>query len=207
MVIIDDQPQMLGRFARNFESLGFRVTPIVISRGDIDACFHNGHINKAMLAREIAALSADPDAWSKLQQREALGHFEYGAKNKSELRELLSTLNPDVILSDERMRLERSSIASEEEMRADDNVLCGADVMAMSKDLLPKVPRAIHTMIYDAQIKPVPKSEILKATRQGHMLFAKDDYEDRQQPQCEQIAAWFKDKLAEKSRTGTSQKR
>ena len=196
LVIIDDQPAMLGRFVKNFEAQGYRVTGVLVAHPENDRFFVNGRIDKQALADDIETSKAQDNAWSIRRHREDLPKFDYGVTSKSELRKLLLELKPDLILSDERMRLDRKNTADEETMRRDDNVVRGTDVMHMAAELFPNAPRAIHTAIYDANFKPVPREQEQKARAEGYGFFAKDDYEDAEQPQAARIGKYFKDQFA-----------
>lgn len=70
----------------------------------------------------------------------AIGQCDYGIKTPEEARNLLRTLKPDCILSDNEMR--------DADDVSEGTALMGTDIMALAASLYPTVPRAMHTSLF-----------------------------------------------------------
>lgn len=116
---------------------------------------------------------------------EAVAECDYGVHRKDEVKQLLSQIKPDAVLSDMNMRNPQQSGTTAEQQAADPDVIMGDHVMAMVKAFDATIPRAVHTTKLDTQDSwPEARKEAKRSERHaaqavaeqnGYRLFSKDE--------------------------------
>lgn len=172
LVLFDDEPKLLVRYARDFRVLGYDVYPVLVLPEDREFdkdLFAGGRLkqdftdeekelmadfrwqDKQVKLRSVGSALADAEKRTPTNSRyseegeyyRALQQIPYGVTNKEEAADLLRELKPDCVLSDYQMRQEDYVPAGSE--------LIGDDVMALAKEICPEATRAIHTGMYRAR--------------------------------------------------------
>lgn len=172
LLICDDDPQLLVRFAAQYRARGYDVVPVLVSDGYHDQLMKDGRIKQGEMpsddplsepahrdpqstvadqlvhARNVAKYNANDKYAEEVARFEAMQQIERGVTSKTQLRAIMQEVKPDFVLSDREMRRPMDPDMPAAQQAVEDDVILGDHVMAMVAALLPNVPHAIHTGQY-----------------------------------------------------------
>jgi hypothetical protein len=176
LLICDDDPVLLVRFAAQYRARGYDVIPVMVSSGFEDRLMQDGRMKQGedvaplnafeepthkdpvstvaselAHARDVAKYNSGEEYAARVTRFEAMQQITYGVVSKTQLRALMQEVKPDFVLSDREMRRPADPDIPAQEQAEDDDVLLGEHVMAMAAAVFPSAPRAIHTGKYTVQ--------------------------------------------------------
>ncbi len=191
LVIFDDDPLLLVRFTRQYQELGYEVTPVMVPNSldsEEDRLFSNGRIVQgdrvelglyeeprhkdpvytvgALLAHaeQTYQYNSTADHKETVDRYAAMHSIERGVKSKTEARALLAEIKPDCVLSDMTMREFSDNRGDAEAQAVDDDTILGTHIMQLAAEIVPQAPRAIHSDGYTQHPHLNPK--LLEVRRQ-----------------------------------------